>query len=106
MQLVNLTPHPLTLFRLDGSTVTVSPSGTVARVSQTSDQVGTVNGVALVRSQFGEVIDLPAPQDGVIYIVSALVRGAVPDRGDLASPGDLVRNDQGAVVGCRSLIVS
>ena len=45
-------------------------------------------------------------QPDVLLIVSAMVRQALPDRKDLASPGDLVRDENGAVIGCGNLIIN
>lgn len=105
MTLLNLTPHAVVLHRDDGTTETVRPSGTVARVSQVATRVGTVAGVPVVTTRPGPVTGLPAfeADDGAGYIVSALVRLALPDRIDLFSPADLVRDASGAVIGCRSL---
>lgn len=104
-QVVNLTPHPINVIT-DAGVHTFSPSGTVARCSSQSVQVGNLNGIPLFSTSFGGVQDLPVPQDGVMFIVSALVRQAVPNRKDLASPGDLVRDDNGNPVGCRGLNVN
>jgi hypothetical protein len=103
--LTNLTPHAINIITPAG-TVTVAPSGTVARCSQTSTPAGEVNGIALSRTTFGKVIDLPEPVEGTLLIVSALVRAALPARTDLASPGDLVRDAAGNPVGCKGLIVN
>lgn len=103
--LINLTPHAINIIGSAG-TVTVAPSGTVARCSQTSTPAGEVNGIPLSRTVFGEVQGLPAPEEGVLLIVSALVRAALPGRTDLASPGELVRDAAGNPVGCKGLIVN
>jgi hypothetical protein len=63
-----------------------------------------MNGIQLVRKSYGSV-DLP-PETGDIYIVSNIVRQAFPDRKDLASPGDLIRDENGIVIGCKNLIVN
>jgi hypothetical protein len=99
---INLTPHAINEM---ATGTTFAPSGTVARVNQTLTPAGDVAGVPTFRRDFGEVVDLPAPQPGTVYIVSALVADACPDRGDLVSPGELVRNDAGQPVGCRGFIV-
>ena len=100
-----MTPHAVALHRADGTTETIPPSGAVARVSQVATRVGSVSGVPVVTTRPGPVTGLPAfeADDGVGYIVSALVRIALPERIDLFSPADLVRDAAGAVVGCRSL---
>mgnify|MGYP003348687737 CR=1 FL=1 len=102
MRFLNLTPHPIVV--VGGPTI--PPSGTVARCATVSRSAGEHQGVALVRATFGEVVDLPDPEEGVLLVVSALVRAAVPHRGDVASPGDLVRDGSGAVIGCRNLVVN
>lgn len=106
--IINLTPHSVNIIGNDNSvSVTIEASGNVARCSQTIDIVGniTVNSVdiPISSSSYGEVVDLPDPQDGVYYIVSRLVMSACPARQDLLVPNDLVRNDAGQVIGCRSL---
>jgi hypothetical protein len=107
MTLVNLTPHPVTLVS-ETRTLTLHPTGHVARVAVTQTAIPPVvlaDGfqVAASAPTFGDVVGLPAPASGVVFVVSALVRNAVPDRLDVASPGDLVRDDAGNVLGCREL---
>jgi len=99
---INLTPHEINV--VGGPSF--PPSGKVARVTATVTPAGEFGGVALSRTTFGEVDGLPAPVDGTIFVVSALVRSAVPDRRDVASPGDLVRGEDGQPIGCRGLIVN
>lgn len=52
---------------------------------------------------FGEVEGLPKYREDVYYIVSRLVKSALPDRKDLLCPGQQVRNETGQVIGCKSL---
>ena len=37
------------------------------------------------------------------YIVSQLVKSALPNRSDLLVPAEMVRDEKGAILGCRSL---
>lgn len=87
---VNLTPH---VVRLNDGTE-FPPSGKVARVTSKYSQFDE-NGIASV--VFGEVQHLPEPEDGITYIVSALVAAACHDRKDVVSPAtghpDAVRKD-------------
>ena len=99
---VNLTPHAVVV--VGGPTL--PPSGSVARCSSASVPAGEHAGVALSRVSFGAVEGLPDPEPGVVFVVSGLVRSAVPGRSDVASPGDLVRDAAGAVVGCKNLVVN
>ena len=106
MKLVNLTPHTINIIG-EGGSVTLPPSGQVARCATKSVVVGSAGeGVALFRTTYGEVVDLPEPEEGVLLITSALVRSAVPARGEVASPGDLVRDANGQPIGCKGLVVN
>jgi hypothetical protein len=102
MNLVNLTPHEVILCGQQ-----IKPDGTLARVATTRKQTGTVDvdgtSVPIYRTVLGAVTGLPTEQDGVGYIVSAMVRSAAPERRDLYSPADLQRDKDGAVIGCGSL---
>ena len=103
--IINLTPHALSLHGESGI-INVPPSGTVARLAVTRQALSpvTVDGVVLSvnRPTLGEVTDLPAPQDGTIFVASALVAEAA-GRADVMSPGELVRDDAGRPVGARGL---
>lgn len=105
MTIVNLTPHALNIITGTG-TVTVPPSGAVARCATASVEAGEHEGIPLARTTYGEVVGLPAPEAGTLYVVSALVRAAVPHRADVASPGELVRGPDGQPVGCKGLVVN
>lgn len=105
MQIRNLTPHALTLVG-DNGTVTVPASGQVARLAVTRTALDpiTIDGVTLPvsRPTLGEIVGLPAPEPGVILVVSALVAEAA-NRGDVMSPGELLRDAAGNVIGARGL---
>ncbi len=109
MNIVNLTPHVLNFMPQgpDGPVVTIPPSGQVARCAVNRVQVDTitVNGITVPvnQTQFGEVSDLPDPQPDTIYVVSALVAQAVPDRQDVFIVDDTVRDEQGRIIGARAL---
>lgn len=103
MQLVNLTPHRLNLLGEDEEEVlALEPSGDVARVETERVQIGEVEGVPLYRTETGDVENLPAPQEGILYVVSGFVRSAV-ERDDVVSPGELVRDESGKPVGAKGL---
>lgn len=106
MEFVNLTPHSITVLAPSGQVVFVlAPSGQVARVAMTRVSAPGPGGVEFHVSAPGEVEGLPAPQAGVVYVVSALVRTnpALRGRDDVASPGPLVRDAQGQPSGCAGL---
>lgn len=103
MELVNLTPHPITLHRKDGTTITIAPEPTPARVATTTREVGAVDGIPLVEEHYGKVTGLPEAKQGVVYVVSRPVVDACPERRDLLVVTDTVRDDQGRVTGARAL---
>lgn len=104
MKIINLTPHAITF--LDGNNsvlATIEPSGTIARASQTREAVGEVNGIVVNQCSYGAVTGLPDPQDGTIYLVSALTAQACRDRSDVFITDDAVRDDAGRIIGCRAI---
>ena len=88
---INLCPHTI---RLNDGTE-YPPSGVVARVSAEYKVLNT--NPTCYEVVYGEVTGLPAPQDGVDYIVSGMVAAACPERYDLLVPAtghpDAVRKD-------------
>lgn len=111
MQLINLTPHAITVINPTGGANRVIPaSGTVARMSTTRTDVDHVDmeGFALVfyNTTYDTPVNLPDPTPGVRYIVSALIRTALPTRTDLISPADFVRDEKGQILGCRSFDIN
>ncbi len=107
MNLVNATPHPVTLVGEDGATVTLPPSGIAPRVGSTKTHAGTVEvaGVSVaIEAETPTALDgLPEPESGTYLIVSRVVAAAAPGRSDLLVPGVPVRDAAGNVIGCRTL---
>ena len=106
MKLKNLTPHNVVIV-INEATKIVIPSDGIARVTETKTASTSidVDGVTVETfvSAFGEVENLPPQEEGVMLIVSALVASATKGRDDLLVPGELVRDDGGNIVGCKSL---
>jgi len=102
MKFINLTPHDVVVILADGASKTFNRDGTVARVNQTASVVQIVDGVSISTVRFGDVVGLPEPVTGTMFIVSALVKSALAGRRtDVVSPGDLVRDANGNVIGCK-----
>lgn len=110
-QIVNLTPHPIRLRAANGAETEVPPSGTVARVaSRPAWDARAVPGLPVPvqgAPQWGTIEGLPAPRDGAVYLVSALVLEAVRASGahrpDVMAPATgpqdgAVRDDAGRIV--------
>lgn len=111
VEAVNLTPHPIGFVDETNQPLLTVESTTVARVSARTTTVGyfIINGVQIPRTHtvYGEVEGLPDPTPGVIYIVSGMIVSALAAQGihrdDLLVPGQQVHDEQGRVIGCRSL---
>ena len=106
MKIINLTPHELTFVNDDGTVIAkIPPSGTVARVASTSKKVGEIDGIPVFSTEFGDVVGLPDPEEGAVYITSTIVAQAAARAGrtDVYSPAELVRDENGAVIGCKGL---
>jgi hypothetical protein len=96
--------------------ISIPASGTIARVKQEFEDVDDIaveiDGIPEpvmmkgVKSYFGDIIDLPEPQEGVGYIVSSLVASNIQVRGirdDLYFPAKPVRDKDGNVTSCMAL---
>lgn len=110
--LVNLTPHAVTIHGTNGA-ITLQPSGVVARCEVVGTPVHdlclTTISVPVLRIPvdnviLGDVTNLPDYSAGKMFIVSALVALARKDREDLYSPGELVRDENGVIVGAKGLV--
>lgn len=105
MKIINTTPHEITIINDEMETVATFAPEISVRVASVTKIIGNIQGIPLDTTFFGEVEGLPEYQEGVYYIVSCLVKSALPDRKDLLYPGQQVRNENGQVVGCKSLSI-
>ena len=106
----NLTPHALSVKALDGATVVIPPDERgAARVvyDRLPPEQTNIAGHEVQISVAGsprEIVGLPEPEEDVILIVAKAVADAAPaSRGDLMSPGRLIRDEDGTVTGCDGL---
>lgn len=103
-QIVNCTPHPIILLSEDEKVILSLPKGEIVpRLSSSTQKVGTIAGVTITRTTFGDVEDLPQAREGTFYIVSRMILSACPQRTDLLVPNELVRDQTGHIIGCKSL---
>jgi hypothetical protein len=103
MEIINLTPHAINLADDSGNVIaTFQPSGNVARVATSQVVVRELAGRPVSRTTFGEVTGVPAPVDGVSYLVSTAVAQAAA-RPDVVSPdtGPTAIRKDGQVVAVR-----
>lgn len=105
--MLNLTPHPITVRRPDGTETVYPPSGTVARVAMTEEVVGDLDGVPVVQRTPGQVTGLP--DDGTPCLVSSMVLAAVPGRPNTFAPdtgATAIRDDAGQIVAVTRLVIA
>jgi hypothetical protein len=108
MKIMNLTPHSITITNESGIPLfTVEPSGVIARVSARTIVMGSVDvgeiQIPITGTTYGEIEGLPDPKNGIIYVVSSLVAQRCSNRQDIFIPNESVRDENGRIVGCRSL---
>jgi len=80
----NLTQHTLNV-RLPDEERVYPPTGVVARVSVDCAVTRVVAGIPVVVRSTGALVDLPDPQDGVVFLVSTLVLEALAKAGSTRS---------------------
>ncbi|HRV02241.1 MAG TPA: hypothetical protein P5539_11170 [Mesotoga sp.] len=105
MKKIALVPHALNI-SVGGETITVEPSGDVARVSVKQEVVGEIDGIPVVKNVYGEVTGLPEPTEDTIYIVSGLVLSRTK-RKDVFAPdtgATAIRNDKGQIEAVTRLV--
>jgi hypothetical protein len=105
MIIKNLTPHPITLKKVDGSFVVIQPETLPARVSEITDTLGDIDGIAIVTKSFGIIVNLPEPQPDIMLVVSALVatRAWELGRQDVYAVGNPLRDAEGRIIGAAAL---
>lgn len=110
IELVNCTPHDVTVYSLDGGTplITIPKSGTIIRVAETVVQL-TEKGVPLVKVERDPnmIEGLPEKVNGRALIVSDIAYQAARALGreDVVRTGPAVRDDAGRIIGCRGLAI-
>lgn len=111
MKLVNTTPHTIRLLKPDGEILEIPPSGLVVRVDASTEHVGAVEGVPMIRTRFGAIQGLPAPAPDTLYITSTIVAQAAASAGraDVAAPDtgpqSVIRGPDGQIQAVRRLQV-
>lgn len=108
MNIVNLTPHAVTVYAAQQPIAVWPPSGLFARLDERRHEAGpleTDQGVVPVMAvgYTEQVLDLPPMVSGTAYVVSRVLAARV-GRPDLYFPFDEVRDAQtGQIIGCRAL---
>lgn len=102
MEVVNLTPHEITL----GNTTIPQTKGVhPIRIHYETKVIYTVNDipVKLIGKSKDSSQPLPPIKPGTLYVVSRFVADAYREREDFVFMSDFVRDHNGAILGCKSL---
>ena len=102
-QIKNFTPHPISISNNAGEVTREIQSEGLVRLKAVTVPAGEIDGVPVSRTEFGNPEGLPEFQEGVFIVVSQLVKTALPSRSDLLVPAEVVRDEKGNIVGCKSL---
>lgn len=103
-ELINMTPHPISIVKNGEVIMSIPATGNLIRLTSNTIDTGIrVNGIAITTTQFGEPVGLPDMSEGKFYIVSQLVKSALPQRKDLLVPAEVQRDSTGNIIGCLSL---
>jgi hypothetical protein len=98
MILKNYTPHNVVVFSSSGDIIATFPSEGVARLEEYDVDAGNLTvEIPLTRKTYSDVIGIPSPVEGTVYIVSKMVLDE-SDRTDLVAPdtgSGAVRNEKG-----------
>jgi hypothetical protein len=107
---VNLTPHSVLILDDNGDVLdTFSASGDVARIDEdvrwlNDHPVWSLRDIPFATVNVGKVNNLPDASFGNFFIVSRMVFDALSDRDDLIVPFDVVRDDDGNIIGCKGFL--
>ena len=125
IKIINLTPHKVRLMDKDGNVLVVFPSEGTVRLEERRQKIKTIQysfieqpidmtehedpihkkiNIDIYKKTFGGS-NLPQRQKGTYYIVSLPVAQAFPERDDFLVPDQLVRDEEGQVIGARSFSI-
>lgn len=99
----NFTPHPISICNNAGEIIRVIQPEGLVRLKAVTVPAGEIDGVPVTRTEFGQPEGLPEFKEGIFIVVSQLVKTALPSRSDLLVPAEVVRDEKGNIIGCKSL---
>lgn len=105
VKFINLTPHSLTVLDNENHPVEIPSSGIIARANQELVELDPIAGFAVKATNYGLTENVPAPEPGTLYIVSALAAQGMYGRNDILMPGPAIRDEEGRIVGCQGFCV-
>jgi hypothetical protein len=117
VEVINLTDHDVVILNEESfkfpdleptEKCRIPPSGIMTRVKHNTMVEGKIlvqgRVVNITQTTYGEVVNLPPPEEGKLYIVSKLVAEAMQGlRDDLVILSGLLKGPNRVILGCRSL---
>jgi len=103
VKILNLTPHDVIIMNKSERVIRVFKPRGLARLKSRTISKGKLDRVPITRTVLGETEGVPEFQEGTYYIVSKLVRDALPNRKDLLVPSQIVKDEEEQIIGCLSL---
>jgi hypothetical protein len=103
-KIINASPHAIHILGPGNTIVRVFPkSNGMIRVKEYITDAEPIDNVPITNTKWGECDEVPAFVEGTYYIVSQLVKTALPHRKDMLVPKNIVRDGNGNIMGCMSL---
>ena len=104
VMIINKTPHDINILNEKNEIVkTIKKTEGQIRLAVKTESSEKIEGIPTSISVFGQPEGLPEFDGETFYIVSQLVKSAFPERTDLLVPAEVVRDEIGQIIGCRSL---
>lgn len=104
-KVVNMTPHNVNILDDRGEVIRVYKAGQ-SQIRLSSSLVKDIpleDGTPTVKTIFGDPEGLPEFREDTFFIVSQMIKNALPNRSDLLVPSEVVRDSTGTIIGCKSL---
>ena len=103
-KIINATPHPVYMLDANKRVVRMFPkSNGMIRVNEDVHKMRSIDGVSITHTKWSKTKDVPPYVKGTYYIVSQLVKSALPNRLDFLVPKGVLRDEAKNVIGCTSL---
>lgn len=104
-KIINMTPHKIVIIK-DYEKIKLESAGTIRLKSNTTyigELITDKGKIPVTHSILETEVDVPERKQGTIYIVSNLVCQAYPKRDDFYIVNETIRDNQGRIVGCKSI---
>ena len=105
--IINLTPHDVNIYIDEETMVILTKSESPARCTTSNVYMGEFDGIPIYHVVYEDIVNLPEPELGTVYVVSGIVAQAAKNRNDVFSPDtgtSAIRNSNGQVVAVRALL--